>query len=48
MRKIEELIEEIQDSIEYLEFEIQDLWDDYIKVSKERDELEEKIRKLES
>nr|DAF84840.1 MAG TPA: SNARE Vesicle transport v-SNARE protein N-terminus [Siphoviridae sp. ct1SN28] len=48
MRKIEELIEEIQDSIEYLEFEIQDLWDDYIKVSRERDELEEKIRKLES
>lgn len=48
MRQIEELLKSLQDQIDDLESEVQDLWDSYIKVSKERDELEEKLREMES
>lgn len=46
MRQIEEMLKSLRDQIDDLESEVQDLWDDYIKVSEERDELEEKIREL--
>lgn len=48
MRTIEEILKSLRDQIDDLESEVQDLWDDYIKVSEERDELEEKLRELES
>ena len=46
MKPLEERIRNIRSELDDLESDIQDLWDEYIKVSNERDELEEKLREL--
>lgn len=46
MKPFEDRIRNIRSELDDLESDIQDLWDEYIKVSEERDELEEKLREL--
>jgi len=46
MKPFEEYIRNIRSELDDLESDIQDLWDEYIKVSNERDELEEKLKEF--
>lgn len=48
MKLFEDRIHEIRSELDDLESDIQDLWDEYIKVLEERDELEDKLRELSS
>lgn len=43
MKDLEDRIKSIRSELDDLESDMQDLWDDYIKASEERDELEEKL-----
>lgn len=48
MKPIEDRLKDIRSELDNLESDVRDLWDEYISVSEERDELEEKVRELES
>lgn len=43
MKNIEDRLKEIRSELDDLESDVQDLWDEYIRASEERDELEEKL-----
>ena len=46
MKPFEDRIHNIRSELDDLESDIQDLWDEYVKVLEERDELEDKLREF--